>query len=116
MACCRGPVGARGLTKRVGLLKGEPQLAAIVHPLLDTWRQRGKQIARFDKAVHQQISGGAQSSASPFWTLRRLRLRPDYMLRLLTPTAERTMTRAGRCADRLTRNARQVNFPLSPIR
>ena len=37
------------------LLEGEPQVAAIVHPLLDTWRQLGKQITTFDKAVQQQV-------------------------------------------------------------
>jgi hypothetical protein len=38
---------------------------------------------------------GAPLSASPLWTLQHLRFRPDQMLRRLTPTAERTMTRAG---------------------
>jgi transposase len=37
------------------LLEGEPQVAAIVHPLLDTWRQLGEQIATFDKAVQRQV-------------------------------------------------------------
>ena len=37
------------------LLEGEPQVAAIVHPLLETWHQLGKQITTFDKAVQQQV-------------------------------------------------------------
>jgi transposase len=37
------------------LLEGEPQVAAIVHPLLETWHQLGKQIAIFDKAVQRQV-------------------------------------------------------------
>ncbi len=62
----------RGVLKTFGLLPGagrgqrfdrqvenliehEPQLAAIVRPLLDTWRQLAKQISVFDKAVLQQV-------------------------------------------------------------
>jgi len=37
------------------LLQGEPQVAAIVHPLLETWHQLGRQITTFDKAVQQQV-------------------------------------------------------------
>lgn len=58
---------------------------------------------------------GAQTSASPLWTLQHQRFRPDQMLRRLTPTAERTMTRAGRCEDGLTREARLENGPCSAI-
>jgi transposase len=37
------------------LLEGEPAVAPIVRPLLDTWRQLGDQIATFDKAVQRQV-------------------------------------------------------------
>ncbi len=37
------------------LLEGEPLVAAIVHPLLETWHQLGKQITTFDKAVQRQV-------------------------------------------------------------
>jgi hypothetical protein len=51
-------------------------------------------------------------SANPLWTLQHPRFRPDQMLRRLTPTAERTMTRAGRNEeDGLTREARLENAP-----
>lgn len=37
------------------LLEDEPEVAMIVRPLLDTWRQLGEQIATFDKAVQRQV-------------------------------------------------------------
>lgn len=37
------------------LLEREPEVAMIVRPLLDTWRQLGEQIATFDKAVQRQV-------------------------------------------------------------
>jgi transposase len=37
------------------LLQGEPQIAAIVRPLLDTLRQLGEQITTFDKAVQRRV-------------------------------------------------------------
>jgi transposase len=37
------------------LLEGEPEVGAIVHPLLQTWRQLGAQITAFDKAVQQRV-------------------------------------------------------------
>jgi transposase len=37
------------------LIEGEPQVALIVRPLLDTWRHLGQQIATFDKAVQRQV-------------------------------------------------------------
>jgi transposase len=37
------------------LIDGERELALIVRPLLETWRQLGQQIATFDKAVQRQV-------------------------------------------------------------
>ncbi len=37
------------------LLEDEPEVGAIVRPLLQTWRQLGAQIAAFDKAVQQRV-------------------------------------------------------------
>lgn len=37
------------------LLQGEPQVAAIVRPLLNTLRQLGEQITTFDKAVQRHV-------------------------------------------------------------
>src|SRR4030095_7240323 len=46
----------QGFDRRVEvLLEGEPEVAMIVRPLLDTWRQLGEQIATFDKAVQRQV-------------------------------------------------------------
>jgi hypothetical protein len=59
---------------------------------------------------------GAPMSASPLWTLQHLRFRPDQMLRRLTPTAERTMTRAGDRKFNLTREARLENAPIDARR
>ena len=56
---------------------------------------------------------GAPLGVSPLWTLQRLRFRPDQMLRRHSPTAERTMTRAGDTIFGLTAELRLENGPLS---
>jgi len=48
------PGAGRGLRfdrKVEALLKGTPDIAMVVRPLLATWRQLREQIAVFDKAV-----------------------------------------------------------------
>lgn len=35
-------------------IEGEPDVAPIVRPLLDTWRHMGQQIATSDKAVQRR--------------------------------------------------------------
>jgi len=41
------------------LIEGEPQVAMIVRPLLETWRHLGQQIACFDRAVQRQVRADA---------------------------------------------------------
>jgi transposase len=41
------------------LIDGEPGVAMIVRPLLETWRQLGQQIATFDRAVQRQVRADA---------------------------------------------------------